>query len=183
MSPDFETPHRLAPPLFINTNSLEFVGLAGRTIANNSSTASSTWTANLAIYMPFAIPWPYPVRRVFWFNGSTASSNCDIGIYTVDGTRIWSSGSTGQSGASVLQYVTPATEILLSPGQFYLAFACSGTTNRVTAQAIGTAAIGRSLGLLEQGSALPLPSTATFATYATNLLMPWCGITRTSSGF
>ena len=106
----------------------------------------------------------------------------DFGIYSSDGTQLWAAGSTAQSGASVLQYVTLGTELLLRPGEYYLALANNGTTNRVTGTALITATLGRLLGLYQQASAFALPASATFAQW-NSAVWPVCGLTRTSSGF
>lgn len=140
-----------------------------------------TWpVANLAVFVPMLLPWPYPVRRVFWVNGSTIGSNVDFGIYSADGRRIYSTGSTAQAGTSTLQFVTPGTEFLLSPGAYFFAWACSGTTNRSYGGANGAAGLRQS-GVLQQSTALPLPATWTPELLAA-VAYPLCGITRTLSG-
>jgi hypothetical protein len=170
-------------PTHITTLGLQSCGIAGRSMAALSGPAATTWTANLAVYVPFTLPWPYPVRRVWWLNGSVnTTTNVDFGIYSAAGTRIYSTGSTAMGTVSVTQYVTPATEFILAPGSYYMAWTCSNTTTRGNGPAI-TAIAGRMLGLVEQATALPLPATATFASFATVLAFPYCGITRTPSGF
>lgn len=148
----------------------------------SAAPASTLWVANQAVYMPVSIPWQYPVARVFWVNGSAASSNADFGIYTPGGLKIYSTGSTAQSGASVPQYVTPGTPFLLDAGTYIFAWACNGTTNRAFAWA-PTAATGAASGCMTQASAFALPSTATFATYGSCPGVVLCGVTRTASGF
>ena len=108
----------------------------------------------------------------------------DLGIYTADGSRIYSTGSTAQSGASAAQFVSPTKVILLSPGRYYLALACdSVTANRGGQAATTTTAVaGRLAGILQQASALPLPATATFAAMS-SAFTPYFGITRTPTGF
>ena len=146
---------------------------------------SETWpTANKAIYIPFVLPWHYVVRRVFWINGSSVTStNMDFGIYNIDGTRLYSTGSTAASGASVAQYVTP-TAFLLNPGTYYMALAGSSVTaNRGgTGTIVTTAPRMRLGGCLEEASALPLPAAMT-PVACTFTFLPICGITRTASGF
>jgi hypothetical protein len=83
--------------------------------------------ANLAIYVPFAIPFQFNVRRVFWVNGSNLTGNADLGVYTRTGARLFSTGATARSGASVTQYTTLGTPLLLSPGDYYMAL--SATTS------------------------------------------------------
>lgn len=179
--PDFPTPQQL--PLFITSFSnpggyeTQKQGIVTLTLS------SQAWrNANEAIYIPFYLPWPYPVNRVFWGNGSVvASSNWDFGVYTQDGTRIYSTTSTAASGASVLQYVSP-TPFILAPGRYYMALVNNGTTNRSWGNAASSAALLRIGGVLQQASALPLPATATFA-LNTATVYPLFGFTRTASGF
>jgi hypothetical protein len=132
--------------------------------------------------MPVTLPWPYPVNRVFWANGTTVTSNVDFGIYTPSGTRIYSTGSTAQSGASAPQFVTPTTPFILSPGRYLFAVNCDGTTNRL-AGFLPTAVAAALSGMLTQAvGAVTLPNPATFATFS-NVGIVLCGITRTPSGF
>lgn len=155
-------------------------------IGNLSQPTNQTWVANLAIYTPFSLPFNYPVMRVWWYNGATiTTTNVDMGIYTSDGTKIYSTGSTTQSGASALQYVTVSPDIMLYAGErYYLAWTCDNTTNRSNGITMGDAGGGRAYGLLQQSSALPLPATATFAAFDFSVFGPtYCGITRTTTGF
>ncbi len=164
-------------PLGITTLS-SYAPYLRQTVATNI-----TWVANRAIYIPVAIPWEYPVNRVFWTNGGTiTTSNADFGIYTPSGTKVYSTGSTALSGTSTTQFVTPSTPFVLSAGQYYFAYACDNTTSRSFGNTLGTAATGAMLGYLSQATAFPLPATATFATYGTPGF-ELCGITRTTSGF
>lgn len=179
---DYPQPGTL--PLFVSTLSswgpaLELLAPQGGQI----TLGAITWIANQAVYMPVSIPWAYPVRRVFWLNGSTiTTSNADFGIYTASGKRIYSTGSTALSGTTVPQYVTPGTPFILPAGAYYFAYVCDNTTSRSYGNVISTNARGAMAGMLSQATALPLPASATFATYATPGL-PVCGITRTPSGF
>lgn len=143
-----------------------------------------TWVANLAVFIPFILPWPYPVRRVVWSNGSTVTTtNCDFGFYSADGTRIFSTGSTTQAGASAPQYVD-VTDFVLSPGTYYMAFNCDNTTNRARGSTAATTVILREAGVLQQAvGAVALPATMASAVAATQALYPLIGFTRTTSGF
>lgn len=181
--PDF--PNLPPLPFSVSTFSrFSGMGIGSSILGLSISVASITWpSANLAFYIPVSLPWPYPVRRVWWINGSSVTTvNMDFGIYTHAGTLIYSTGSTAEVGASAVQYVTP-TEFLLSPGRYYFALACSsGTANR-GGQGSTATAIAPNLalvGMLQEASALPLPATMTPVTIA-NVCMPICGITRTAS--
>jgi hypothetical protein len=171
-------------PQFVHPWTIYGPGPDIRLQAATTSPVAFTWVANSAVYIPMTLPWAYPVNRVWWVNGSTvASANCDFGIYTVSGNRIYSTGSTAQGSASVPQFVTPSTPFILDPGNYYFAWTCDSTTSHAFAVAITTAAQGSMIGLYSQATALPLPATATFASLGATLGIPLCGITRTPSGF
>jgi hypothetical protein len=171
-------------PLHLHTNMFTFpsamtLRLIGSALVNPVSIA---WpTANLALYIPFKVTVPYPVKRLFWMNGSGTLGNVDVGVYTRGGGKITSTGSTAQSGASTPQYANASPVVLLTPNVYYLSMSCSVTTNGVFGHP-STAVHNRLAGLLQQASAVPLPSTATFAAAAV-AGYPLAGITRTASGF
>lgn len=171
----------LPTPQTVTTYSLTSAAGQLHTTAGGITVTAFTWVANLAVYVPVLIPWPYTVRRVFWINGSTiTSSNADFGIYTAEGTKIYSTGSTAMSGASAPQFVTP-TEFTLSPGAYYFAWACNNTTSRAYGSTTAANTL-RMAGVLQQASAFALPATMTGASVS-NAVYPLCGITRTTSGF
>jgi hypothetical protein len=173
-------------PLFIHTFTRWGAVRDVSGIIGSISPVSLTWpVANTAFYVPVWLQWPYNVERVFWINGSSVTSaNTDFGIYNSDGTRIYSTGSTAQSGVSALQYTTPSPDFILSPGRYYFALANSSiTANRGTTGSLaGSTARLRLSGILQEASALPLPATMTPAAVA-NVCMPLCGVTRTTTGF
>lgn len=163
---------------FISTISKESVGLAaafmfGSTTGLNSAQAYPS--ANLATYVPFSISRTTIVIELWTANGNAAAGNIDIGIYSVDGTRLVSTGSTAMAGTSVLQGVS-ITPLTLGPGQYYLAMVCSSTSGHfLSLQAISAYKI-RALGVYQQASALPLPASATFATNTTPINLPLFGL-------
>jgi hypothetical protein len=158
----------------------------GRAIGVSQILATASYTnptADTALYFPIFLPWPYPVKRVFWVNGSTASSNIDVGIYSRGFTRLYSTGSTAQSGASVPQYVTPSSVVWLAPGGYYLALTCSGTTNRLWGVTAFSATNLRAGGVFMSSHAPgALPATVT-PVLNTKASMPMFGISNTASGF
>lgn len=170
-------------PLHIGTFG-PYSGLAEASLYQSSGNpASITWVANLAIFVPIVLPFPYLVSRLWWMNGSTiTTSNADMGIYTKDGTRLASAGSTAMVGTGTIQYAALGTPMLLAPGRYFFGWSCDNTTSRGFGLTSITANHGRAAGLLQQATALPLPASATFAALA-NALVPWCGVTRTASGF
>lgn len=122
-------------------------------------------TANLALYIPFRLQEPISITKLFSVNGAVVSGNIDVGIYSVDGTRLVSSGSTAQAGTDVCQAFDIA-DTLLVPGDFYLAVAMNNATGTLFrgAPAAPGAQLLRLAGVFRQTSAFPLPATASFAT-------------------
>lgn len=172
----------VATPLHISTHSRYSIGCETRLAAAGGSVAAKTWTTNVVAYIPLSLPFNYPVRRVWWVNGSTIGNNVDMGIYTRGGAQLYHTGSTAQVGASSVQYVALGTDVVLVPGMYYLAWTTSGTTNTAFTTT-ATAVNGRQIGLLQETTAIPLPATMTPVIWALALGAPFCGLTRTSTGF
>lgn len=161
---------------YTNTDELRAIALA--------SGSALTWVANLAVYVPFSIPFWFPVRRVWWYNGSTiTTSNADVGVFSLDGEKLVSAGSTALAGASAIQYVTPASEVWLPPDAYYFGYVGSGTTARTQGTSTYTAANLRGAGVLQEAvGSSTLPSRMT-PTAIANALFPYCGMSQTASGF
>ena len=141
-----------------------------------NAAASTAWlTANRAFFYPFWLAHAITVLKMFVFNGATAAGNIDVGIYTEDGRKLVSSGSTAQAGTSALQEFD-ITDTLLTPGRYYLAIAKDDTTGTVFLfNSPGTRFV-QGAGVLMQETAFALPATATFAT-ATLIQIPVFGFT------
>lgn len=136
---------------------------------------SAAWpAANRAIYMPVRIPVPGLVQQVWWENGATVSGNVDLGLYDHVGTRLFSTGSTAQAGTSAKQAVDVA-DVLVGPGLFYLALACSSATATMINYDPASTLMAKFAGLYTQASAFALPATATFATPASGYV-PYCAL-------
>lgn len=141
-----------------------------------TSFATGTYTtASTAIAIPLVITHPFVVRKVFWHNGTTATTDsADVGVYTEAGARLVSGGGTAISGAASVQEVD-VTDTALKPGRYWLAYVQNGTTATPVRCAFGSAAVARMIGSAGMASAYPLPSTFTFAA-ATILTLPMFGI-------
>jgi hypothetical protein len=127
---------------------------------------SAAWpAANRAIFFPFWIAHPYPVARLFWCNGATVSGNVDCGIYSADGTKILSTGSTAQATINVVQSV--AASLLLTPGSYHAALAVDNATATMFANTPGSG-LSSMLGMAQQASAFALPATFAQARTATS---------------
>jgi hypothetical protein len=158
--------------------SMESIGIG--TMSSNATgpalAASAVYpVANTAYFVPFATAEPLTVVKLFAQNGATVSGNIDVGIYAVDGTRLVSSGSTGQTPTATVQ-IFDIADTLIGPGQvFYLAIAMDNTTGTLFRISIGVNT-GSILGMAEMASAFPLPATATLATLV-NGYLPTFGLT------
>lgn len=139
---------------------------------------TGTWSsANRAIYMPLMLRAPFLVQKVWWANGTTVSGNCDVGLYTEGGVRLFSSGSTAQATVSVIQSVALSTPFLLTPGRYYLAMAMDNATGHIIRMTFGATGYAKEFGCAEQATAFVLPATATFATIASFDTFPLFGLT------
>ena len=156
-----------------------------RGVANGppNNTSSGAWpAANQALYIPFSLPHPYVARMLYWANGSAAAGEWNAAIYTSGFELLGSTGATGGSGNSAIQYAS-LTDLPLNPGSYIFALLHNATTaNRANHLAI-TAIQGRIGGLTQQAvGSTTLPDSATPAAF-TATIYPLCGLTRTSTGF
>lgn len=173
--PDFPT---IYPPPRMTTFSAQFSACQLACWHATPTLGAFTWpAANLAIYVPVSCPFMFQIVNMFWGNGATASGTVDVGFYSPDGGRVFSTGATTQTGTGVNQF--QALSNVIDPGGGYFAMLCSSATATAWGIASGPSnADYRSAGLRQQavGSAT-LPATATFAQYAQSVY-PLIGIER-----
>ena len=169
-------------PLWLpaGTNHLTSFGpnALGPGLAINGGWGSAAYpSANLILYVPFRLEQPTLIRKVFWANGATVSGNVDCGVYDRTGVKLFASGSTAQSGVSVVQAVD-ITDYQLGSGQFFMALTLDGTTGTLLRNLnTSTVSILRCVGMLEEAAvAFGLPATATFAVMATAAYVPAFGL-------
>jgi hypothetical protein len=169
------------PPLFMSTLSrYSKVDDAGKT---STAVSDSTWVANLAYLVPIRIPWPYPIKRFFVYNGATPAGNCDMGLYARNGARLISTGSFAISGGSHMQY--QAASYLASPGSYWLALAYDSSSASVKFYGLsggGGASFCRHLGIPVVNTGFPLPVNVS-PVGSTYSLYPIYGFTLTESGW
>lgn len=149
------------------------------TLGSIFNPSSTTWpAANRAIFVPFTLYEPATIA-IMWHSNGVASGNLDLGIYSIDGTRIISKGSTASSGLNTNQ-ILDITDTPLAAGKYYMACAFDNTTATSYAYAGTTRqSLMKLTGIYQMDSAFPLPATATFATF-TGTTIPQFGIaTRT----
>lgn len=139
----------------------DFAQLANITTLNPAITSG---TANRAVFIPFTIDQPVTVNALFYATGSALNAgNIDLGIYTTDGVRIVSTGSTAQAGGSNVIQKIPITPVTLGPGTYYMAFVNNNASTGWSG-ILGTNLLEPLLtGICMQLSGFPLPAFATFA--------------------
>lgn len=139
------------------------IGVTHGSLGGGATPASAAFPAsNDAIFIPVYLQNTVLIQRLFSINGATASGNIDVGIYSEDGARIVSSGSTAQAGTSSPQFYN-ITDVTLGPGRYYLAVAMNNTTGTLFRASTGITKL-QALGMAKQATAFALPDSATFAT-------------------
>lgn len=166
----------------VSTGSVNSLGAEIGSLTIASNTAAAAWpSANLAIFVPVRIGYPFTAVKMFWLNGATVGTNSvDVGIYDSQGNQLVHSGSTATSGATGIQTVS-ITSTTLEMGLYYMAMAVNGTTD--TSLRGGTGGIATPwalMGAYQMATAFALPSTATFAQMA-QTTMPIIGMSSSST--
>jgi len=123
-----------------------------------ATTAAAAWpSANRAVAVAFYLDQPATIVKASWINGGTVNGNVDVGVYDEQFHRLVSSGSTAQSGASVVQTVDIA-DTLLKPGTYFMALVSSSATATFDRSSIDLV-LTRCHAHVQMATALPLPST------------------------
>lgn len=150
---------RLGSPTALRTIHLE-LGVNNLMHIGSLTRTSATWpTANRITYVPVPCPGPFTLTKLAFENGTAVSGNLDIGLYTPEGTRIVSTGSTAQAGIGLWQEID-VTDTQLAPGWYYLAAVLDNTTG--THLRLASSGVAKRLyGMMEE-LAFPLPASATF---------------------
>lgn len=127
--------------------------------------ANGTMTANRSLFFPFILQNPVVCKKAYVHNGVTINGNFDVGIYDKAGVRLFSLGSTAQSGADVLQIID-ITDFIIGPDLFYLAFSQNSSTGTYFRSQTATFSTDlRLCGVVQEG-VFPLPAQATFVALA-----------------
>ncbi len=160
------------PPLGkLGTIAVQDPGVCGDlTLMTGQAPGSAIWpVANRAYFFVFEVSSPIIVTQAWTYNGTVVSGNIDMGVYSLTGTLLVSSGTTVHAGLSVLQSVG-LTDTALPPGLYWMALA----VNNITATFFrwSTAAIQWQIpvGVQQMATAFPLPATATFANPTTTFV-------------
>jgi hypothetical protein len=145
----------------------------GPVMNTNNNTYSITATgwpqANRAIYVSIIVSSLITVYQFATDNIATVAGTTDVGLYTLNGTRLVSSGAVTMTGANAVQ-VFDVTDTPITPGYYYMAMNHSEATAtfRCTTP---NAQILRICGVqMQDVGAAALPATATFAAMGSGYL-------------
>jgi hypothetical protein len=153
-------------------------GAVGTIGASGGIAGAVAWpAANLALYQPFSLPFPYSIKRLMIGRGTGGLGNWSLGIYDKEGASIYLSGGFAASGGTTqIQYHTVTTPFTLDPGEYFFGVSSDTTASKGLGENLGATRTPL-FGAYEEAAAYPLPSTATF-TVSTQSLWQWCGFAR-----
>jgi hypothetical protein len=119
---------------------------------------SQAWPlANLAIYVPIYFNEACTIYEVGCGAGATAGGNWDIGLYTMAGAKIQTSGTRPRTLSAWNPF--DWTDLVVAPGWYYAAMAADSTANY--SGVAPAAGLAEATGICEQQTAFVLPATAT----------------------
>jgi len=148
------------------------LGKESQTAGQASVPVSGTMTTDQAYIVRIVVPTPTIVKRLYWANGATASTNTvQVGIYNDDLSSFLLGTATTSSGASALQFDN-VTDTAIRAGRYWLAIVLNGTTATLQRANNTTLRIGS---LYIMAAARPLPATLVPATGAG--ILPLFGFT------
>jgi hypothetical protein len=144
---------------------------------NQNAPASGTLTTDLAYIRRFYLPTPTIIRRFFWSNGATASTNTvQVGIYYDNLTSLLLGTATVASGTSALQFDN-VTDTNIAAGRYWMALVVNGTTTTVMRQ---SNVLAHGAPTYSMSAARPLPATlvpAIAAAAGSAVVIPLFGFT------
>jgi hypothetical protein len=141
--------------------------------------SGNAWpTANIAYFVPITLYQNFYVTKLWWANGGTVgTNNLMAAVYTLGGSMLVSCASTLSAGANAVQSVAAATNTLLTPGRYYMALSCNGTTATVFSFTDAGAQVPHEMAGLAISSAAFFPLVTGFTLAApTTVRYPICGI-------
>jgi hypothetical protein len=141
--------------------------------------AGTALAANKAYFIPFSINETVIATGMWWYQGAAATDNIDLGIYSLAGAKLASTGALAAGTNSVVN-LSPAftNAVTLAPGKYYLAVSVAGTTIRLFGVIpLPGVEMERALGVMQMAAAHPLPATATLVKIATENFIPIFGLT------
>lgn len=159
-------------------------GLGNETVTGNAiPLGSNPWSnpaaANRAYFIPLYLPSPGIITKLWVQNGTTATGNCDIGLYSCvagwPSARLVSTGSTAQAGTSVMQEFNITDLAISGNTTLFLAVVFDSASSTIFGGSVA-ANVWRFSSCAIQSTAFPLPSTATPVVVTSPVAPLGCGI-------
>lgn len=166
----YSAPNRLRLPArhSIDTQSNSWLHAAG-------FPAAAAWpSADMAIYVPIAVPNRVLVHKLWFASADIGTGNVDMALYSATGTAVVAATETAKSATSTEQ-VFDVTDTVIGPGLYYVGLSCSNNTDTFNRFSFA-APMSLAFGILTEASAYPLPATATFAANQTLAYIPIAGL-------
>jgi hypothetical protein len=147
------------------------------------NTTTSTFAANLGVFVQVNLTQAVTAYKMAWVNGATLSGNIDVGIYDEAWNRLVSSAPQTQAGTSTVQ-VVDITDTALVAGTYFLAFAVSSATATFRSTSV-TQPVLRACGCAQQASLSSgtLPNPAVPATLASSTFIPMLAVVFQNATF
>jgi len=124
---------------------------------NTATPTGAAWPlASLAFYVPIQFNETVVIYQVGCGAGATAGGNFDIGLYTMAGAKIQTTGTTARTNSS--WNAVNWTDLTVGPGVYYAAMAADSTATYSSIPPV--AGLAEAVGVCEE-AVYPLPATAT----------------------
>ena len=169
----YTAPNRLFMPM---RHSIDTVTDSWR-LSSAAMNTGLNFTANLAFYVPLAVPRCVVVRKLWFASGSPSTGNVDMGLYNSQGVAVISATATAK--ASSREQVFDVTDTAIGPGLYYIALVSDSNTDGFEGEQ-PAAPTACAFGVLTEATAYPLPATATWVVNQTNLVIPAMGLLLTT---
>lgn len=147
------------PPVSVHTFG-PTAAWANVTVVYTTPTNGAWVGANTGLFTPFYLDEPMPVTKMFVNVAANGSANADLGVYTLGGARLCSTGSFALTGTNTLNVVA-VTPTLLTPGTYYMAAVLTNTTATLL-RSVTSTIYPAAYGLRSATNVFPLPDTVTF---------------------
>ena len=137
--------------------------------------STGVWpSANLAIYVPIAVPSRVVVRKLWFGSFTTGTGNVDMALYDAAGVAVVTATNAAKVAAQQEQ-VFDVTDTTVGPGLYYIGLSSDSATDTFY-RVVHLAPLPAAYGVLTEASAYPLPSTATWTVDNTLAVVPVMGM-------
>jgi hypothetical protein len=113
-------------PVIIGPHSRNAVGLEVAAVSTSAPSSIAVGASNVYATYVFEIADLFPVLKLWWYNGATASGSVEVAVYDENlTTKFATSGSLAASGTNVLQESAPVAAATLGRGRYQMVLGLS----------------------------------------------------------